>query len=261
MVQDRRNRRAALHHRLRQADRISTVRKLAGSVAHKLGTPLNVIAGRASMIADGEVTGEGAAKSAQVIVEQAATMIEAIRALVDFSRRSLLRREKVTVRDLLAQAVMLVEPSAAERSVSIELAVPETLVAHLDPGRVLQVVTNLMANAVDAMPDGGRLRLSCSAQWITEPLDRLASPGPYVVIGVQDEGRGIDVDQLEHLFEPFFSAHGAGTGLGLSVCDGIVREHGGFIDLQTIRGEGTCVAVYLPSTDEMAPDGMEEGRA
>jgi signal transduction histidine kinase len=248
---ERRARTSALEQ-LRHADRLSTVGKLASSMAHELGTPLNVVAGRARMIETDEGASDGARDNARIIAEQAERMTEIIRELLEFSRRKPLDRRSARIGDVLEHAATLLEPICEDKDIVLEIAGAPEVEAEIDSGKVLQVLTNLLMNAVQAMPDGGRIELSVSREHVDDPPDRRAKAGDYLVIVVDDEGVGIPEDRLPDIFDAFFTTkkEGKGTGLGLSVCHGIVRDHGGWMEVASVVGEGTTFRVYLPEERE-----------
>jgi signal transduction histidine kinase len=120
--------------------------------------------------------------------------------------------------------------------------------ASVDSGQVRQVLTNLIVNAVQAMPDGGHIQISLAGRRTTPPDLDAATEGDYVGLTVSDDGPGIDPEHVEQIFEPFFTTKdvGEGTGLGLSIAHGIVQEHDGWINVTSTPGEGTSFTVYLP---------------
>lgn len=249
--QERRARTAALEQ-LRHADRLSTVGRIASSVAHELGTPLNVIAGRATMISEDPGCSDEVGTHAAIVTEQAHRMSGIIRGLLDFSRKRPLQRKRTEVAEVLQRASDLMEPVA--EGCHIVRSVPDTLrvEADIDAGKMLQVLTNLITNAIHAMPEGGTVTLGAARVYVDEPDDAHASRGEYVRIDVQDEGVGIPEAQLKDIFRAFFTTkrEGRGTGLGLSVSHGIVREHDGFIRVKSVVGEGTCFSVFLPVRED-----------
>ncbi len=249
--QERRARTDALEQ-LRHADRLSTVGKLASSMAHELGTPLNVISGRAMMIASDEQLPEFAQQNARIIAEQVTRMTTIIQDVLDFARRKPLERKKTRIGDVVEHAVNLLEPICDDRRVHIKVEGFQDAVARVDAGKTLQVLTNLMMNAIHAMPRGGNITLRVAEEHVSEPRDHHASQGDFVKISVEDEGVGISADRLGEIFKEFFTTKkdGKGTGLGLSVCHGIVREHGGWIDVRSALDQGSCFSVYLPQKEE-----------
>jgi two-component system NtrC family sensor kinase len=234
---------------LRHAERLNTVGKLAAGVAHELGTPIHVVAARARMIATGRVLGDAASDSARIIGDQCDRMTHIIRQLLDFARMSGGERRPVDLVELAKGAVAMLEPVAEKASVglSVSAELPHATVLA-DRTQLMQVVTNLILNAVHAQPSGGSARVVVATGAPRSGLSR-AEHG-FVSITVEDRGAGVPPDVLPHIFEPFFTTKdvGEGTGLGLSVAYGIVEEHGGWIQVATAVGEGSRFAVHLPST-------------
>jgi two-component system, NtrC family, sensor kinase len=245
--------RIATLEQLRHADRLKTVGQLASGVAHELGTPLNVMSGRAKMIVQGMVDGDGVQDSARIIVEQAARITAIIRQLLDFSRQRGPSLGLGDLRPLAGRTVELLQSLARKRGVVIAVDAPEGAVtAQIDPGQIQQVLANLVVNGVQAMPSGGRLTLRLGRRYATPPSDVDGPAGEYATITVEDQGDGIAAENLPRIFEPFFTTKdvGEGTGLGLSVAYGIVREHGGWIDVESNPGAGSRFTCFL----RMAPE-------
>jgi signal transduction histidine kinase len=247
-AREERHARTALLEQLRHADRLSTIGRMASSIAHQLGTPLNVVAGRAGMIASGEIAGGEAVESARIIADQSQQMTATIRQLLDFSRGHGIQKSTNPVPSIIEQAVTLMEPLADKHNVSVVAADHLPIEADVDRGKVLQVLTNLMMNGIQAMPDGGTLRIHLREEHVEQPGDIHSTAGHYVCIEIEDEGVGITPEGIERIFEPFFTTkkEGEGTGLGLPVCHGIVREHGGWIAVESSPDVGSRFSVYLP---------------
>jgi two-component system, NtrC family, sensor kinase len=234
---------------LRHAERLSTAGKLASGLAHELGTPLNVITLRAKAIANGRAVGDRARDAATSIAQQATRMTSLVRHLLDFARRRTPQRDVVDVNDVLRRATDLVEPMANKAKARIDIhAASGRHKVRGDAGQLEQVVTNLVMNAIHAMPDGGQVEVSASLATMTPPADHGGTDAEFVRVSVRDTGVGIAEDVLPHIFEPFFTTKdvGDGTGLGLAVCYGIVRDHGGWIDVKSSRGDGSVFTFYLP---------------
>jgi signal transduction histidine kinase len=234
---------------LRHADRLTTVGKLASGLAHELGTPLTVVRGRAKLIVDGEVEGADVVDSARIVVEQAERMTALIRQLLDFARPRAPESAPVDVTALLARVCELVATIA--RKAGVQLAPPPAgapLLVDADDGQLTQVLVNLVVNAIQATPAGGEVALAAREVARAAP-PHVASPArAWMAIAVRDTGSGMDEATRARVFEPFFTTKevGDGTGLGLSVSWGIVREHGGWIDVASEVGAGSTFTVYLP---------------
>jgi two-component system, NtrC family, sensor kinase len=241
---------------LRHADRLTTVGKLASGLAHELGTPLNVVSGRAKLIADGEVEGQDVVDSARVVAEQADRMTALIRQLLDFARPRALRPAPLNVTTLAARVCLLVATIARKANVALVEPPPdEHLRIEADDGQLTQVLTNLIVNAIQAIDPASHGPENPGVVGIVARTVEQVPP-PYVggaeqtwmAIEVRDNGAGMDDATRERIFEPFFTTKqvGDGTGLGLSVSWGIVREHGGWIDVSSELDRGSTFTVYLP---------------
>jgi signal transduction histidine kinase len=228
--------RIAALDQLRHADRLGTVGKLASGVAHELGTPLNVVSARAKMILRGDSETEDEIRDdARVIVEQSDRMTAIIRQLLDFARPRRPSREPADLRALAGSILSMLGPLAARHRVELALEDGPPVEAEVDVGQIQQVMTNLIMNAIQAQPGGGKVDV------------HIESEGDRAIVRVADDGPGIPEDVRARIFEPFFTTKdvGEGTGLGLSVVHGIVQEHGGRIEVE--HGErGARFTVELP---------------
>jgi signal transduction histidine kinase len=249
-------RRLTTAEQLRHADRLTTVGKLASGLAHELGTPLNVVSGRAKMIARGQVTGAEAEDNARIMMEQCDRMALIIRQLLGFARRREPHRAATDLRALAAQTLQLLAPIAQKARVELRMAAEAREVTTAVDGTLLQqALTNLVVNGIQAMPEGGTLEVSSGIARRRPPADPGGPYGEFACIHVRDEGIGIQAANLPHVFEPFFTTKevGEGTGLGLSLAYGIVRDHGGWIDVESAPGQGSRFTIFLP----LAPGGSE----
>src|SRR5262249_53447326 len=241
----------AVLEQLRHADRLSTVGKLASGIAHELGTPLNVVSGRARMIAGGELSIAELRDSADVIVVQAQRMTRIIRQLLDFARRRGAQKAPEDLRQVARQTASLLGPIAEKRGVNLVVDGGDDgppLVAEVDVGQLQQALTNLIVNGLQAMPKGGTLTVRAERAHAQPPADHGGAEGDWLRLVVLDEGEGMTEETMAHIFEPFYTTKpvGEGTGLGLSVSYGIVKEHGGWIAMASAPGVGAEVSVYLP---------------
>jgi signal transduction histidine kinase len=204
--------------------------------------------GRAKMISSGEAEGEEVAECAQIISQQAQHMTGIIRQLLDFARRRAPHRAPEDVHGLVERSLSLLRPMASKRSVALEAQVPSGLALEVDGGQVQQVLTNLVMNALQAMKRPGTVHVRAEEVRATPPAAEGGAEADYVRLDVEDQGDGIPADVLPHVFEPFFTTKdvGEGTGLGLSVSYGLVRDHGGWIGVRSEPGRGSCFSIYLP---------------
>jgi len=243
--------------KLRHADRLATVGRLAAGVAHELGTPLNVVSGRARLIEKEPGISAATNENASIIREQTARITGIVRQLMDLARRRNLNRSRVDLRELSARVLKTLGPIWGKGGGGWSLdGDQEPVIVNGDAAQLEQVLTNLIVNAVQAMPDGGRLGVRATRVRAGVAPDLEGSERLWACVSVQDEGHGIAPEILEHLFEPFLTTKevGQGTGLGLAVAQGIVQEHGGWIRVSTKVGEGTRFDVLLPVPDEPSGD-------
>jgi len=237
---------------LRHAERLVTVGKLASGIAHELGTPLNVVSGRAKMITQNPEAGDSIRNNARIVMEQSVRMTQIIRQLLDFARAGKPNKSLVDLKHLAASTLSLLRPIADKRRVSLhfESSDPVSEVVA-DATQLQQVLTNLIVNAVQASPESSTvevgLRAAPGAMKPGADATGARSRG-FVCITITDQGTGMGEDTLERVFEPFFTTKdvGEGTGLGLAVAYGIVQEHGGFITVESKLAEGSRFEVYLP---------------
>jgi signal transduction histidine kinase len=218
-------------------------------VAHELGTPLNVIEARAEMIAAGETSQAESASYARVVVRAAERMTRIIRQLLAFARPTKPQMSRCDVATLAHRTIELLQPLADKRGVALKTQGPVPAYVEADAGQIEQAVTNLVMNAVQAMEKPGTVLVDIDRKHLSPPADHGGPPADYLRVRVVDEGRGIAQEHIPRLFEPFFTTKdvGEGTGLGLAVTYGIVREHGGWIDVETQVGRGTTFTIHLPA--------------
>jgi signal transduction histidine kinase len=240
--------RLELEGRLRQSEKLATVGQLAASIAHEVGTPLNVIGGRArTMERKAHDTAE-VAKNAGIIAEQSARITKIIQQLLDYTRRRSPTRGPVELGRVAKGTLDFLEHQidAAKVQASFEVAAAVTVPG--DPDQIQQVCMNLILNAVQAMPEGGEV--SVRVDRVARRKEGLESSPPqdYAVLEVRDTGIGIPEADRARIFEPFYStkADGGGTGLGLAVSHGIVKDHDGWIEIESPAGGGTLFRVFLP---------------
>jgi len=259
-VLDEIERRSRAEEALRQAQKMETVGQLSGGIAHDFNNLLQVIHGNLTLLrhalpAD-EAKWQRAVGNAILGAERAAALT---RRLLAFSRRQPLDPRPVDVNHLIHEMSDLLQRTLGE-TVRVDLVLaPELPPAEVDPNQLENAILNLAINARDAMPEGGVLSIEASAAEIDRQFIDLhpdAAPGKYLRLSVADTGTGMDPETLSRAIEPFFTTKevGRGTGLGLSMVYGFVRQSGGYLDLQSTPGEGTRVDIYLPWARNMVAE-------
>lgn len=242
----------ALEQRLGQTEKLATLGQLAAEIAHEVGTPLNVIAGRARSIQRKSRDPETVEKNAGIIAEQTARITRIIQRLLDFTRRKVgaTAPAEVNVNDIAQSTIELLAGQFASARVKVRFdrtGAPARVAGDSD--RLQQVLINLLLNAVQAMPEGGALVVETGAVRRARPGLAGSAEQDFVSIAVTDTGIGIAADIKDKIFDPFYTTKEGqgGTGLGLAVCSGIVKEHDGWIDVEEHEGGGTVFRVYLPA--------------
>lgn len=243
-----------LEQRLRQTEKMATIGLFAAEIAHEVGTPLSVIAGRAKALGKKAQSPELVQKNATIISEQAARITRIIQQTLDRARDKVGAPEPVGVNlSTLASTTMeLYEGKLASAGVQYALHAAEELAPVMgDPDRLQQILINLLNNAIQAMPQGGALEVRTYAITRRRPGLEMAPEQPYAVLAVSDSGVGIPPEKREKIFEPFYtSKHGeGGTGLGLAVCYSIVKDHDGWIAIDDGPRGGTLFSVFLPTVE------------
>ncbi|HEY7601893.1 MAG TPA: PAS domain S-box protein [Methylomirabilota bacterium] len=246
--------RKRLEAQLRQAQKMEAVGRLAGGIAHDFNNLLAVIMGHSDLIKSVLRKGDALGHDVEQIrraSERAATLT---RQLLAFSRRQFLQPQVIDVNTLVGNLATMLHRLIGE-DIQLELRLdPGAGRVSADPGQLEQVVMNLTVNARDAMPQGGHLTLETAPAILDHAFvieHPGSSAGAHVRLSIHDTGCGMSPDVLSHLFEPFFTTKepGRGTGLGLSTVYGIVKQHRGYIDVQSEPGQGSTFAVYLPRVD------------
>ena len=246
--------RIATLEQLRHAERLATIGRLSAGIAHELGTPLNVVSGRAKLMAAENLGRETLIENSRIIRQQVDRMTRIMQQLLDFARRRTAKRSPADVRTTIRQVIEMLNATARKNGVTLEMIADGDIpLIAIDHAQIQQVLTNLILNGIQAMPNGGRLELDIKVEHAQPAARERGDKGQYVAIHVRDEGVGISEENKKRIFEPFFTTKevGKGTGLGLSIAHGIVEEHSGWIKVESEPGTGTCFTVYLP---------MEPGR-
>ncbi len=247
----------ALEERLRQAQRLEAVGQLTGGVAHDFNNLLTVILGNAELLSEALADNPDLQPLAEIISAAAQRGSALTQHLLSFARRQALDPRAVDVNRLIATMDGLIRRTLGEH-IEIQLILaPDLWPALVDPAQLESALLNLCINARDAMPTGGALTIETANVFLDqEYADRHTEviPGPYVLVAVSDTGVGIAPEHLPHVFEPFFTTKekGKGSGLGLSMVYGFVKQSQGHITIYSEPGQGATVKLYLPRSIEDA---------
>lgn len=226
-----------LEAEVRRREKLAAVGNLAAGVAHELRNPLSSIKGYATYFGGRFPEGSSDREAAEIMVKEVDRLNRAISDLIGLSRPTDVRPQPTDMTRLLGDTLRLIEQDAAARGVRVGLNTADDVPPlPLDPDRMRQVLLNLCLNALEAMPDGGELDLSLT----------MDADGGKALLEVRDTGTGIAPDALPHIFDPYYTTKGQGTGLGLATVHKIVEAHGGSITVSTVPGAGTVFHVFMP---------------
>lgn len=241
-----------LERQVLQLQKFEAIGRLAGGIAHDFNNAIGAILGWADLGSEEAQQGSRLQERFQKICSQAQRAAGLTTQLLAFARQQVLQRRKIDLNGLVEESTSLLRKVIGADIEVCVIPAKDLRVAVADPVQIDQVVMNLCLNARDAMPKGGRLVIETQNVEMDEEYCRThpyVQPGSYVVLSVSDNGTGMDAATIEHIFEPFFTTKetGKGTGLGLATVFGIVKQHGGFINVYSEPGKGTTFRVYIPS--------------
>jgi PAS domain S-box-containing protein len=254
-----------LETQLRQAQKMEAVGQLAGGIAHDFNNLLGVILAQGEMIRRSLPEGHPSRARVAEVAEAAERAAGLTRQLLAFGRRQVLSPDVLDLNELVSGVERMLRrllPETIEIVVSLQ---PGLGRVRADRGQFEQVLLNLSLNARDAMATGGRLVVTTADVELDEPQARVRpdlAPGQYVALGIEDTGSGMDAATLSRVFEPFFTTkpEGRGTGLGLAMVYGIVKQSGGHVVAYSEPGHGTAFRIYLPRVDQrLSPATRAEG--
>ncbi|MBM4177019.1 MAG: HAMP domain-containing protein [Ignavibacteria bacterium] len=235
-VQQRTEEIKKIHSQLFRSEKLASIGKLAAGVAHEINNPLTGILTNASLLKDDLTDDDPRKEDVEVIVKETIRCREIVKRLLDFARQTKPQKKLTNLNSLIDNIILLVRNQTSFRNIEIEKHVvtdfPELMV---DPDQIQQVFINLILNASEAMPNGGKLNIELNK-----------SNEETVSIMFSDTGIGIPEHLKEKIFDPFFTTKESGTGLGLSITYGIIEQHGGNINLTSTPGEGTTFEISLP---------------
>ncbi|HTW25052.1 MAG TPA: PAS domain S-box protein [Candidatus Baltobacteraceae bacterium] len=265
--------RRRLEEQLRQSQKMDAIGRLSGGVAHDFNNLLGVIIGYAEILQERIAETDAMRAPVDQIIKAGSRASSLTKQLLAFSRQQVLEPKVLVLNAVVSDTEKMLRRLIGE---DIELRTtlePDLGKIRADQGQIEQVIMNLVVNARDAMPDGGKLTIETRNFEIDEKFARRYAypvlPGSYVQLIVSDNGVGMDTATQQRIFEPFFTTKekGKGTGLGLSLVYGVVKQSGGYIDVLSARGKGTTFNIYLPrvgqnavETKTIGPDRPEELR-
>jgi signal transduction histidine kinase/CHASE3 domain sensor protein len=236
---------------LYQSQKLDAIGKLTGGVAHDFNNMLTVISGNTETLVESLKQQPELQRVARLIDDAAERCAELIQHLLAFARRQPLQPRNVEINAAIADIAKLLRPTLGEQ-IQIETVLEQgPMTAHIDPSRLTNAVLNMAINARDAMPNGGKLLLETHRVVLDEAYAQAhadVTAGPYIMLAVSDTGTGMSLETQHKAFEPFFTTKevGKGSGLGLSMVYGFVKQSGGHIKIYSEEGHGTTIKLYLP---------------
>ncbi|MBJ6799912.1 PocR ligand-binding domain-containing protein [Geomonas propionica] len=240
-----------LEEQLRQSQKMEAVGQLAGGVAHDFNNILQVITGYGNMLKMNQGLGATQLEWVDHILTSSDRAAQLTKGLLAFSRKQVIHLESVDLNDVIENFKKFILRVIGEDIHLKTVTYGDRLVVHADVGQLEQVLINLATNARDSMPRGGMLTIETGLQAVESPFDHefgRAEPGRYAVVAVSDSGSGMDEETRKRIFEPFYTTKevGKGTGLGMAIVYGIVKQHSGIINVYSEPGHGTTFRIYLP---------------
>jgi two-component system cell cycle sensor histidine kinase/response regulator CckA len=247
--------RRVLEDQFRQAQKMEAVGRLAGGIAHDFNNLLMVISGYTEVLLDQLPLGHPLHSKVEPIQQASDRATTLTRQLLAFSRKQLLELKVIDVNAIVEDMERLLRPLIGEDIELTTSLAPSVGCTRADAGQLEQVIMNLVVNAKDAMPNGGKICIRTASVSLDDsyrPENTFIKNGPYVMISVSDNGEGMDRETQARIFEPFFTTKekGKGTGLGLSTVYGIIKQSGGYVFVQSEIGRGTVFTIYFPRVDE-----------
>jgi len=223
-----------MESRMRQADRLATLGRMSANIAHEIRNPLASLTGAIEVLTSPHTAEDSRERLSQIVSRESERLNHIIKNFLEYARPAPLSITTFDVAAAAEEVLLLLEHRATPGSLKVTREFAPSLMWPVDAQQLRQILWNLCINAVEAMPEGGELRVAAAAR------------GEILEVTVSDTGEGIEAGDLSHLFEPFFSTKEEGTGLGLALVHRIVQEHGGEIDVHSVPGLGTTFTLTLP---------------
>jgi two-component system, NtrC family, sensor histidine kinase PilS len=225
----------AMEERLRQADRLATLGRLSANIAHEIRNPLASLTGAIEVLAASGTAGELRDRLANIVIKESGRLNAILRDFLEYARPAPLTRARMNVCETVDEVLILLEQKASPGTLKVARELPPALEWDVDPQQFRQAIWNLCLNAVQAMPEGGELRVAA------------AVVNGALTVRVSDTGDGIGATDVHHVFEPFFSTKPGGSGLGLALVHRVLQDHGGEIEVESTPGIGSTFTLRVPA--------------
>jgi two-component system sensor histidine kinase PilS (NtrC family) len=225
----------AMEERLRHADRLATLGRMSANIAHEIRNPLASLTGAIEVLASQAPAGELRERLANIVLKESGRLNAILRDFLEYARPAPLARAPVNVCETIDEVLVLLEHRVASGTLKVVRDLPSSLQWEVDPQQFRQAIWNLCLNAVQAMPDGGELRVAA------------AVVDGQLVVRIEDSGDGIGGNDVAHVFEPFFSTKPGGSGLGLALVHRVLKDHGGDVDVESTPGGGSTFTLRIPA--------------
>jgi two-component system sensor histidine kinase PilS (NtrC family) len=229
-----------MEQRMRRADRLAAVGRLSANMAHEIRNPLASISGAVEALARDLPPDHTRSQLVEIVLRESARLNQIVGDFLEYARPAPMAALEINMAEILDEVLLLIEHRTLPANLKVAREYGDALPTRADPQRLRQAVWNLCLNAVQAMPEGGELRVGARS---------LRERGGRLQISITDTGQGIADSDLPHIFEPFFSTKPEGSGIGLALVYRVVEEHGGSIEVRSRTGEGTTFILTLPAPD------------
>jgi two-component system sensor histidine kinase HydH len=232
----------SLEREVETSRRLASLGRLAAGVAHEIRNPLSSIKGFATYFKERYRDNPDDQKTSEIMIQEVDRLNRVITQLLEFARPPVIQKKRASLQSMIQHSLKMIERQASAKDIQILSHLPSDVKeVDLDPDGINQVLLNLYLNAIEAMDQGGTLSVSLSVD----------EGSPWVKIKVSDTGTGISKEDLEHVFDPYFTTKQTGTGLGLAIVHKIVEAHRGEVRAESEIGRGTTVTVLLPATEAL----------
>ena len=254
-LEDRTAEKIMLERQLRQAQKMESIGRLAGGIAHDFNNVLSIIMGYSDLLLTLISPDDPMREQIQLIHDSGCKAATLTRQLLAFSRKQVLEKTVISINTIVRDFLKILGKMAGEDIIFTTYLAEKSCTVEADPGQIEQIIMNLIVNAKDSMPGGGKIIIeTAEVQLDRHYVDKRieVKPGKYVLLAISDTGEGMDEDVLPKIFDPFFTTkeQGKGTGLGLATVYGIVKQHDGYIYAYSEKEKGTTFKIYFPASNK-----------